>query len=98
MGAPGGGDGSLAAAARDRHADRCRRRFRQLPARQSTLLKENEELRRRQLGTANLLLRQDHLEQENKRLRALLDMRDRQPVEGALPRFSTPRAIPSRAA
>jgi rod shape-determining protein MreC len=53
-------------------------------ARQSTLLRENEELRRRQLGTANLLLRQDHLEQENKRLRALLDMRARQPVEGRI--------------
>jgi rod shape-determining protein MreC len=46
--------------------------------------KENEELRRRQLGTANLLLRQDHLEQENKRLRALLDMRAQQPVEGRI--------------
>ncbi len=53
-------------------------------ARQSTLLAENEELRRRQLGTANLLLRQQHLEQENKRLRALLDMRARQPVEGRI--------------
>ena len=53
-------------------------------SRQSTLLRENEELRRRQLGTANLLLRQDHLEQENKRLRALLDMRTRQPVEGRI--------------
>ncbi len=53
-------------------------------SRQSTLLKENEELRRRQLGTANLLLRQDHLEQENKRLRTLLDMRERQPVEGRI--------------
>lgn len=53
-------------------------------ARQSTLLKENEELRRRQLGTANLLLRQQHLEQENMRLRALLDMRARQPVEGRI--------------
>ena len=53
-------------------------------ARQSTLLKENEELRRRQLGTANLLLRQQHLEQENKRLRALLDMRARQPVDGRI--------------
>jgi rod shape-determining protein MreC len=41
-------------------------------------------LRRRQLGTANLLLRQDHLEEENKRLRALLDMRERQPVEGRI--------------
>ena len=53
-------------------------------ARQSSLLKENEELRRRQLGTANLLLRQQHLEQENMRLRALLDMRTRQPVEGRI--------------
>ncbi len=53
-------------------------------ARQSGLLRENEELRRRQLGTANLLLRQQHLEQENKRLRALLDMRARQPVEGRI--------------
>jgi rod shape-determining protein MreC len=52
--------------------------------RQSTLLKENEELRRRQLGTANLLLRQQHLETENMRLRALLDMRARQPVEGRI--------------
>ncbi|MBI5898054.1 MAG: rod shape-determining protein MreC [Rhodocyclales bacterium] len=53
-------------------------------SRQSTLLKDNEDLRRRQLGTANLLLRQDHLEQENKRLRTLLDMRERQPVEGRI--------------
>ncbi len=53
-------------------------------SRQSTLLKENEELRRRQLGTANLLLRQEHLEHENKRLRTLLDMRERQPVEGRI--------------
>lgn len=53
-------------------------------SRQATLLKENEELRRRQLGTANLLLRQDHLEDENKRLRALLAMRERQPVEGRI--------------
>lgn len=53
-------------------------------ARQSTLLRENEELRRRQLDTANLLLRQTHLEQENKRLRALLDMRARLPVEGRI--------------
>ena len=48
------------------------------------LQRENEELRRRQLGTANLLLRQQHLEQENMRLRALLDMRARQPVEGRI--------------
>jgi rod shape-determining protein MreC len=53
-------------------------------SRQATLLKENEDLRRRQLGTANLLLRQEHLEQENKRLRALLAMRERQPVEGRI--------------
>jgi cell shape-determining protein MreC len=53
-------------------------------SRQTTLLRENEELRRRQLGTANLLLRQEHLEQENKRMRALLDMRTRQPVEGRI--------------
>jgi len=53
-------------------------------SRQRSLLAENEELRRRQLGTANLLLRQDHLEQENKRLRALLEMRERQPVEGRI--------------
>jgi rod shape-determining protein MreC len=52
--------------------------------RQSTLLKENTELRRRQLETANLLLRQQHLELENKRLRALLDMRARLPVQGRI--------------
>ena len=48
-------------------------------SRQTTLLRENEELRRRQLGTANLLLRQQHLEREHKRLRALHDMRARLP-------------------
>lgn len=53
-------------------------------ARQSSLLHENEELRRRQLGTTHLLLRQQHLEQENVRLRALLDMRARLPVEGRI--------------
>ena len=53
-------------------------------SRQTSLLRENEELRRRQLGTANLLLCQEHLEQENKRMRALLDMRTRQPVEGRI--------------
>ncbi|MDZ4252493.1 MAG: rod shape-determining protein MreC [Sulfuritalea sp.] len=52
--------------------------------RQSALLKENQELRRRQLEAANLLLRQRHLEQENLRLRALLDMRARLPVEGRI--------------
>ena len=53
-------------------------------SRQTTLLRENEELRRRQLDAANLLLRQQHLEQENIRLRALLDMRTRLPVEGRI--------------
>jgi rod shape-determining protein MreC len=47
-----------------------------------TLKGENESLRSRQLATANLLLRQDHLEEENRRLRALLDMKERQPAEG----------------
>jgi rod shape-determining protein MreC len=43
---------------------------------------ENDQLRRRELATANHLLRQQHLEEENRRLRALLDMRERQPAEG----------------
>lgn len=43
---------------------------------------ENAELRTRSLATANQLLRQQHLEQENRRLRALLDMKERQPAEG----------------
>lgn len=46
------------------------------------LQQENLHLRRQQLGTANLLLRQEHLELENQRLRALLDMQQRQPVGG----------------
>lgn len=46
------------------------------------LQQENSRLRQQQLGTANLLLRQDHLELENQRLRALLDMKQRQPVAG----------------
>lgn len=48
----------------------------------STLQSENTELRDRQLAIANQLLRQEHLELENRRLRALLDMRDRQPAQG----------------
>jgi rod shape-determining protein MreC len=48
----------------------------------ATLKADNESLRRRQLATANLLLRQEHLEEENRRLRVLLDMRERQPAEG----------------
>lgn len=48
----------------------------------ATLQAENAELRDRQLATANRLLRQEHLELENRRLRELLDMRDRQPTKG----------------
>src|SRR5690606_1851323 len=48
----------------------------------TTLQSENSELRERQLATANRLLRQEHLELENRRLRELLDMRDRQPTHG----------------
>jgi rod shape-determining protein MreC len=43
---------------------------------------ENDDLRRRELATANQLLRQQHLEEENRRLRALLNMKERQPAEG----------------
>ena len=52
--------------------------------RMSTLLVENEALRRDQLSNAHLLLRQDQLELENKRLRALLDMRASLPVQGQI--------------
>lgn len=48
----------------------------------SVLQAENHELHTRQLSTANLLLRQRHLEDENRQLRSLLDMRSRQPVGG----------------
>jgi rod shape-determining protein MreC len=41
------------------------------------LQRENAELRQRQLAQANLLLRQAHLDEENRRLRALLDMQER---------------------
>jgi rod shape-determining protein MreC len=41
------------------------------------LQRENAELRQRQLAQANLLLRQAHLDEENRRLRALLDMEER---------------------
>lgn len=41
------------------------------------LQKENGELRQRQLAQANLLLRQAYLDEENRRLRALLDMQER---------------------
>lgn len=48
----------------------------------SVLQAENDDLHRRQLSTAALMLRQQHLEDENKRLRALLDMKEHQPVSG----------------
>lgn len=49
------------------------------------LQEENAELRQRQTAQANLLLRQAHLDEENRRLRALLDMRERvdTPVQAA---------------
>jgi rod shape-determining protein MreC len=50
----------------------------------SVLQTDNEDLRRRLLNSAHLLLRQEHLEIENKRLRALLDMQARQPVKGQI--------------
>ena len=43
---------------------------------------DNAALRRNELAQAGLLLRQKELEQENQHLRALLDMRARQPAEG----------------
>lgn len=49
-----------------------------------SLKQENTGLRQKQLGTANLLLRQEHLELENQRLRALIEMRQRQPVTGQI--------------
>ncbi len=52
--------------------------------RQATVLGENDRLRAKALESANLLLRQDHLEEENKRLRALLEMRERHPAQGRL--------------
>jgi rod shape-determining protein MreC len=50
----------------------------------ASLQAENVELRRKQLDQAHLLIRQEHLEQENKRLRVLLDMKERQPAEGRI--------------
>lgn len=50
----------------------------------ATLHKENEALRSKQLTVANQLLRQHYLEDENKRLRALLGMKERQPVSGVV--------------
>lgn len=53
-------------------------------SRLSSLIGENERLRQRQLNTANLLLRQKHLEDENRRLRVLMEMKERHPVEGRI--------------
>lgn len=49
-----------------------------------TLKAENDALRQRQLASANQLMRQEHLELENQRLRALLDMKQRQPATGQM--------------
>lgn len=43
----------------------------------ASLQQENNELRQRLLAQANLLLRQAHLDEENRRLRALLEMQER---------------------
>ncbi|GAB1391869.1 rod shape-determining protein MreC [Rhodocyclaceae bacterium] len=43
----------------------------------TSLQRENAELRKRQLAQANLLLRQAHLDNENLRLRALLQMQEK---------------------
>jgi rod shape-determining protein MreC len=46
--------------------------------------RENTQLKRKELESANWLLRQQHLEQENRRLRELLDMKAKQPVPATL--------------
>lgn len=46
--------------------------------------RENVQLKRKELESANWLLRQQHLELENQRLRELLDMKARQPVSGTM--------------
>lgn len=50
----------------------------------ATLQAENAEYKQKLLATTNQLIRQQHLEQENMRLRALLDMKARQPAEGRI--------------
>lgn len=60
----------------------------------SALRAENGELRQRQLATANQLLRQEHLEYENQRLRALLDMKERQPNDGLVAEILYPARDP----
>lgn len=48
----------------------------------SSVQSENSELHRKQLTVSAQLLRQRYLEDENQRLRALLDMKEAQPVSG----------------
>lgn len=50
----------------------------------ASLRQENAELRQRLLAQANLLLRQTHLDAENRRLRALLDMQERLDVPASV--------------
>ncbi len=50
----------------------------------SSLQEDNARLKRKELEAANWLLRQQHLELENQRLRRLLDMKERQPVAAVL--------------
>lgn len=50
----------------------------------ASLQQENTELRQRLLAQANQLLRQAHLDEENRRLRALLDMQERLDVSASV--------------
>ncbi len=50
----------------------------------ASLQQENTELRQRLLAQANLLLRQAHLDEENRRLRALLEMQERLDVSASV--------------
>lgn len=52
--------------------------------RQTDLLNQNKILRQQRLEASKLLLRQRYLEEENRRLRELVDMRASLPVEGRL--------------
>lgn len=50
----------------------------------AALQQDNAQLKRKELEAANWLMRQQHLELENQRLRQLLDMQARQPVPARL--------------
>jgi rod shape-determining protein MreC len=50
----------------------------------ASLQQENTELRQRLLAQANLLLRQAHLDEENRRLRALLEMQEKLDVSASV--------------